>query len=318
MDEDFTQLVRSLQDDRKQPSPEQLSELSDLSAPRLRELVQVWPGLSPQRRLYILQVLRQLADDHIELSFESINRVALEDHEPASRKVAVENLWESQDPSLVRPLLGLLVNDPAPEVRQAAANALGQFVYLGELEKLAPEPARQLEEALLRSAGQDDSPPVRQTALASLGYSSRAEVVPLIQQAYDSGEEDQKLASLRAMGRSASEIWAPQVMAELYNAGPRVRQEAAHAAGELALQQAASELVYLLEDVDRGVRREAIWALGQVGGRTAVEALEALSESSDDLDEAQLIEDALDNLAFLEGTRDLLLFDFDNPEETPD
>jgi HEAT repeat protein len=120
------------------------------------------------------------------------------------------------------------------------------------------------------------------------------------------------------MGRSANEDWAPRVMAELYHAGPRVRQEAAHAAGELALEQSARELVYLLDDVDPAVRQEAIWALGQVGGRVALEALESLSESSEDPAESQLIEDALDNLAFLEGTRDLLLFDLDNPEEAPD
>jgi HEAT repeat protein len=318
MDEHFYQLVRSLQDATRPPTPEQLSELSDLGAPQLHVLTEAWPSLSPDRRLHILKELRQLADEHFELTFEAINRMALRDEDARARQVAVENLWESQDDVLVRPLLRLLADDPAVEVRQAVANALGQFVYLGELEKLSQDLVQELEEGLLGSMARDDSQPVRQAVLASLGYSSRAEVAALIQQAYDSGQDGHMSASLRAMGRSANEDWAPQVMAELYHPGPRVRQEAAHAAGELALQKVARELIYLLEDVDQQVRREAIWALGQVGGRLAVAALEALSESTDDPGEAQIIEDALDNLAFLEGTPNLLLFESDNPEESPD
>lgn len=318
MDADFTRLVKSLQDAAAPPSLEQLSELSDLNAQQLQAVSQVWPGVSTERRLHILQGLRRLADDHIELTFEPVNRMALGDDDARVRRLAVENLWESQDPNLVHPLLRLLSQDASTEVRQAAADALGQFVYLGELEKVEAGLARELEEALLRSQAQDDDPSVRRSALTSLGYSSRAEVAPLIRQAYDSRQEPQILAALRAMGRSASEEWAEPVIAELYHAGPRIRQEAAHAAGELALRQSARDLIYLLDDVDPQVRREAIWALGQVGGPLAVEALEAVSESSDDPDEAQIIEDALDNLAFLEGTPDLLLFDFDNPEEPPD
>ena len=318
MDEHFSQLVRSLQSATRTPTPEQLSELSDLGSPQLRTLSEAWNSLSPDRRLYILQELRKLADEHFELTFEAIHRMALRDEDARARQVAVENLWESQDDGLVRPLLRLLADDPDAEVRQAAANVLGQFVYLGELEKLSQDLVQELEAGLLGSLARDDSQPVRQAVLASLGYSSRAEVAGLIQQAYDSGQEGHKLAALRAMGRSANEAWAPQVMAELTHAGPRVRQEAAHAAGELALQQAARELIYLLEDVDQQVRREAIWALGQVGGRLAVDALEAVSESSDDPGEAQIIEDALDNLAFLDGTPNLLHFEFDNPEESPD
>jgi len=318
MDEQFSQRVRSLQNATRPPTPEQLSELSDLGGPQLDALTEAWPSLSSDRRLYILRELRKLADEHFELTFETVNRMALQDQDARARQVAVENLWESQDAGLVRPLLRVLADDPAEEVRQAAANALGQFVYLGELEKLNEGLVQELEEGLLGSMAQDASQPVRQAVLASLGYSSRPEVADLIQQAYDTGQEGHMAASLRAMGRSANEDWAPQVLAELTHAGPRVRQEAAHAAGELALQKAARELIYLLEDVDQQVRREAIWALGQVGGRLAVETLEALSESSDDPGEAQIIEDALDNLAFLEGTPDLLLFEFDNPEESPD
>lgn len=318
MDEDFARLVRTLQDAAGPPAPEQLSDLSDLDAARLREFEAAWPQVPTERRLLILQALRRLADEHIELTFEAINRLSLGDTDARVRQAAVDNLWECEDSGLVRPLLGLLAEDSSEQVRRAAAEALGQFVYLGELEKLDAKLLRDLEEGLLRSASRDGSEAVRLAALASLGYSSRVEVQQLIQQVYDTHQEGQLLAALRAMGRSANAAWAPLVVTELSHAGPRVRQEAARAAGELELRQAAQELIYLLEDVDPQVRGEAIWSLGQVGGRLALEALEALSEASENPDEAQLIEDALDNLAFLEGTPDLLLFDYDNPEGTPD
>src|SRR3989304_5146372 len=150
MDEQFSQLVGSLQNATRPPTPEQLSELSDLGGPQLHALTEAWPSLSSDRRLYILQELRKLADEHFELTFETVNRMALQDQDARARQVAVENLWESQDAGLVRPVV---------------------------------------EEGWLGSRAQAASQPVRQAVLASLGYSSRPEVADLIQQAYDTGQE---------------------------------------------------------------------------------------------------------------------------------
>jgi len=59
------------------------------------------------------------------------------------------------------------------------------------------------------------------------------------------------------------------------------------------------------------VRRAAIWSLGQLGGDVARQVLGDLLESSEDTAETQIVQDALDNLAFVDGTRDLLMFDLD-------
>ena len=106
------------------------------------------------------------------------------------------------------------------------------------------------------------------------------------------------------------------MLLELHNPLPNLRYVAAKSAGELEIRDALIELIDLLEDVNRDVKHAAIWSISQIGGSTATEALASLFELSDDDEETQLIQDALDNLAFVNGTRDLLLFDFDETEDT--
>ncbi len=62
------------------------------------------------------------------------------------------------------------------------------------------------------------------------------------------------------------------------------------------------------------MRLAAIWSLAQIGGQDASEALSRLLESTEGEDEIALIEDGLDYIAFVDGTRDIPLLDFD-PED---
>jgi HEAT repeat protein len=172
-----------------------------------------------------------------------------------------------------------------------------------------------IEEGLLTATTSDPDDHVRRRSLESLGYSSRPEVPALIGKAYDSGEQSWRLSSLVAMGRSASKPWAPKVLQELMSPAPALRLEAARAAGELDLQDSVPALTDLLDDVDDEVRRAAIWSLGQLGGAAANEALQALLDHAEDDDEIELLEDALGNAAFVDGTRDFLMFDFDDSED---
>jgi HEAT repeat protein len=80
------------------------------------------------------------------------------------------------------------------------------------------------------------------------------------------------------------------------------------------LRSAAGELIELLDDADVAIRRAAIWSLGQIGGKRSQEVLGRLLDQAD-AEEAPLIEDALDQLAFVEGTGDLSLLDLDEEDE---
>jgi HEAT repeat protein len=140
----------------------------------------------------------------------------------------------------------------------------------------------------------------------------------LVEEAYASGDAFLVQSSLLAMGRSVNAAWGPRVLAELHNPSPALRAEAVRAAGELELHDAISDLIELTEDVDREVRRAAIWSLAQLGGGRAAGVLTNLLETTEDESEIALLEDALDYLAFVDGTRDIALFDFDDDQDLAD
>ena len=312
----FEQLLKILSDETQELPLSDLSELSDLDKDRTAQFSEIWEHLSDERRRTLIIEFGQQAEQRIDLMFESINRLAISDSDAAVRKGAINNLWECEDPTLVPPFLDVLTHDPASEVRAAAAKALGLFIWLGEIEQLVKGLLGQIEQGLLTAVVQDPDEVVRRRSLESLGFSSRKEVPALIEQAYTSGDEASIQSALLAMGRSVNDQWGPQVLTELYNPAPPIRLEAAKAVGELELREATESLIDLLDDVDKQVRAAAIWSLGQLGGEDAADALLLLLESAEEEHLIELIEEALDHLAFVDDTRDFLLFDFDEPEDS--
>lgn len=294
-----------------------LTALSDLGTKDVRTLAGIWPNIPLDVRRPLVQDLGGLANDHIEYDFEAVNRLALADDNPEIRRLAVANLWECEDANLAEALMHMATDDPDAVVRAAATSALARFVYLGEVNKLSADLLSTIEDMLITLAGQTGQPELRRRAIESLGYSSRAEVPPLIAGAYEADEEAERLASVVAMGRSAHDRWLPEVLAELNSHSPHIRAEAARAAGEMESRKAVAPLVELLEDAHPSVRRAAIWSLGQLGGNQARNALEHLSESEQAPEDLTLIEDALDYLGFLESTPEFLLMDLDGPDEEP-
>jgi len=313
MQSGFVGLLELLGNEAYPLEPASLTALSDLDDVRLAQFRSAWGGFGTKRRHSILLQLGELANSKIELSFEAVNRFALQDSDPPSRAQAIGNLWESEDPQLARQLLDMLSADQVTEVRKAAAEALGSFVLLAETEDLAEQLRLEIEQGLLKAVRSDPSKEVREGCLQSLGFSTRDEVPELIEMAYSSGESSSLRAALRAMSRSADSRWAPLVMAKLQDPEPGARFEAVQAAGELDIREASEELVDLLEDVDDRIRKAAIWSLSQVGGSIAIAALEQLQESASE-SEAQLIQDALDNLEFEDGARELFRLNFDDED----
>jgi HEAT repeat protein len=311
----FDKLLAILSDNT-QPLPlARLPELSDLEPAQLDLFLGAWPEIDPSRRRTLLIELGQLADLHFEYSFESINRFALGDESADVRRIATDNLWECEDVSLASRYVTALQDDPEPRVRASSATALAAFVYMCEVSDYDVEMMRQIEDALSHSTINDPDTQVRLRSLEALGYSSRAEVPSLIQQAYDVGDEESKNAALLAMGRSANKDWSPIILTEFHNAAPHLRAQAAHAAGEIELQESLPELIDLLSDVKSDVRFAAIWSLGQIGGKLAIEALTELLETTDDADEAAFIDEAIDHAIFIDSTPALVTDDPDPDEE---
>jgi HEAT repeat protein len=315
MADNLQKLLDSLMDESKPVPALDLSQLSDLNTAQADTLNANWQAAPTATRQAVVRHIAQLAEDHIELDFECVNRVALEDPDPEVRRQAVANLWECEDPNLADKLMSLMTSDQDPAVRARAAEALGRFIYLGEVDKLDPALLQSIEAALLNLALRSDEGETGRRALESLGFSSRSEVGGLIETAYASPDEATKRAGVIAMGRSANERWIPEVSAELNSPSPVIREEAARAAGELEARSTVRSLIELLDDPKSGVRRAAIWSLGLIGGARAEKALVTLQEHGAIEEDSSLIEDALDYLNFLESTPDFLLMDLDGPDD---
>lgn len=299
-------------------NPRYLYRLSDLEKSEIIQLEAVWPRVALWRRQALLEDIEDLSEQDSLLSFEALGRFAAGDEDPRVRQLALETLADYEETSLARLFIARLKDDPAPNVRAAAASGLGRFVYAGELDEIPDRLRQEIETLLLNTLRSQDAPEVRRAALESMGYSGRDEMPDLIAQAFASEDRKWQASALFAMGRSATVQWQPQIMRMLESSFPSLRMEAARAAGELELHDATPQLIEMLDDPDLGARQAAIWSLSQLGGQGVRQVLERLAKHTDDEAELDLLEEALENLAFNEGAQMMPLFNFPKNEQGED
>jgi hypothetical protein len=310
--------------DNANPFPTQmLYFFSDISRKDLRALTKIWPEIWLERRRGLLEDMENMAEADTILFFDNVALMALDDEDPVARSTAIRLLWQSEEETLAPKLLQMLVEDPQPVVRAAAATGLGIFVYLGELEEISSETYQKVLNSLIESHRGSDEVIVRRRALESLGYASHPDVSVFIQQAFETNDEDWLQSALFAMGRSYDqERWAKNVLKMFAHPDMIVRYEAIRAAGELELSSAREALFDLLEegtDNDE-IYFAVIWSLSKIGGQGVRRLIEMNLEEAVDADEIQLLEEALENLDFTEQVNsfDMMVVDEDDPSDWVD
>lgn len=313
----FQKIIDELLDGgRKELSRRSLQEFSDLDPASLSALFEAWPRIRPDRKRLLLEGLQSLSEADTLVSFDDLARALLTDADAQVRVRALRLLDECDDVKLVSPFLKILSSDEDAAARAEAASSLGKYVELGELEEIPEKTRRQIEDALLEKANSDDQPLVRRSALEALGYSSRPEVVTLLESAFRRQDPDWQASALFAMGRSSDDRWEEQVLSRLTDENPRVRLAAVEAAGELSLSSARAILLKMLEEEENDdIASAAIWSLSQIGGEDARVYIENLLDLTDDEEQIEFLEDALENLAFTEDLSRFDLMSFDPDEE---
>jgi len=119
------------------------------------------------------------------------------------------------------------------------------------------------------------------------------------------------------MGRSADDRWSEDILHSLVNDDDRIRRAAVQAVGELSIKPARPILLEILaEEEEDDIASAAIWSLSQIGGEDVRIYLENLLDQSEDDEQIDFLEDALDNLAFTEDLDRFDLLSYD-PEENP-
>ena len=311
----FTAVIDALLDESKPFPPAYLPRFSDIPGSDLRALMRVWSQVPLVRKRALLEDLENIVEADTIVSYYDFAAALLRDPDAQVRLLSIRLLWEENDTRLIPVLLQMMVSDEDPLVRASAANALGVYVYHGELEEIPEDKLHLVEDKLLEVMKGSDIGEVRRRALESLGYSSREEIPPLIEDAYKNGSQDWVVSAIFAMGRSADQRWKKYVIDNLDHPSDKVRFEAVRAAGELEIKSARQQLLnaaYKDDDID--VRHAAIWSLSQLGGDQAQRLLERMLENADDDEEIQILEDALDNLSFTNDMEQYNLLEVDEDE----
>ena len=302
-------LINALMDLDHQFPSRLLYQFSDLSSSEQKTLASCWSNVPLKRRQAFLQDLVSLAENDPVLMYEEVARIALDDEDSDVCISAIDLLFGSEDRHLIPVYLGLLADQTRSKaVRAAVANALGPYVYLGEIEKIKPEILHEIEDTLLHTYYEDKSDLVKRRALEALGYSSREEVPALLRTAAAMRDDLWLESAMFAMGRSTDEQWEGSVLENLEHENLAVRIQAVHAAGELALKKARRNLLRAIDMVDDDdLRHEIIWALAQIGGEGVERKFDALLASAEDDEEAAFLEEAMEMLNFTEGSDDMEL-----------
>ena len=316
----FQKTIDELLDDQKSLSRTSLQDFSDIDSVSLNALLEAWPRIALDRKRLLLDKLQSLSDNNTLVCFDDLARALLHDPEASVRVGAIRLLEECNDAKLIPIYLKILSSDQDASARAEAASALGKFVQLGELEEIPKKAQRQIENALLEKANSEDEACIRRKALEAIGYSSRPEVITLIKSSFLREDPDWQASALFAMGRSSDEHWGEYVIPELLDENPRVQLAAIEAAGELELSAAREILLKMLEEDenDELITNAAIWSLSQIGGEDVRIYIESLIDQTEDDDQVEFLEEALDNLAFTEDLAQFDLFNLDVGDDLMD
>lgn len=306
-------LARLRAGERLQPG--QLRHLAYARPSDLDAWLAFWGELDLARRRVLVTQMVEQSETDLHADFGLLLEPLLDDEDPEVRAQAIDGLWERRDEAFARRLTQVLGDDPDDAVRSRAAFALSAFMLQAEEEDDWTDVTEAGLLALMDVASDESlASELRRQALAAAAHSGRPALRSLINGFLVSDDPLLRAGGLRAAGHAMDRGFTQEILDHMDMPDPLLRQEAAAAAGDLALAEAVPSLANLAEfDLDHDVRLMAVHALGGVGSKSAVRALKRVQvhldpEEDEDLDEA--VEDALAT-AELMGDLSVMAADFE-------
>ena len=314
----FLTVLQEIFNDEPLPIAE-LYRLSDLQAEEWAAFVSGWTAVSDERRRAIVRHLADIAEDNFIVDFTPVFTHNFQDALPQVRVAALDGLWDSTDLRLIHQIMTMLQEDPAEEVRAAAAGALGHYVLLAEWGQLPERILPGLIDTLLAEYDKDETAvSVRRVLLEGLGASHHPRVNTLIEEAYESSDQSMQMSAVFAMGNTADRRWTVTVLGEMESPYEEMRAEAARAAGSIGNSDFVPLLAELAYDEDLAVRVAAITSLGQIGGDEVQRILANMMDDPEveEVDEVfEAVEDAMEEAAMMAGDFDFVDFSFDDNDD---
>jgi HEAT repeat protein len=314
----FQDALDSLLDSKKALPQGHLKLYSDLDPTSLRLFLDAWRNVPQARKLLLLDKLEAHFEEDTIVSYEEIGRVLLDDPDAEVRVRALRLLAESEDPKLVGKILDIFIADTESAPRLEALHLLGEFLLLGEYEKINEKLERKIEDALISAIRGEGNADLRRRSLEILGFSSREEIPSLIESAFERIDPAWVASALRAMGHSQDERWNADVVDKLLDEEPLVKAAAIEAAGTLGIQEAIPFLIQTLDDEEEedDVVAACIWSLSQIGGDEARTYLVGLADQTEDEELSDFLEEAIENLDFIEDLNKFDLFALEDDDES--
>lgn len=264
--------IRSDDPSRRTAAMVTLVRYDKVSLTAVREAIKRNERGGDQRTVTLLEDVRWsiLVPDSLERRADGI-RTALARGKSNERQDAAVRLGKLGRDAL--PALAELVNEADPLVAESALRALSGIGGVDSIPAMA---------ALLNAADSN----LRMTAAQALGHSKKPEAVPPLLTVCDDPNEIVACAALAGLeeinsaGRfkaSESDEVQKAVKTALADSRWRVRATAAETAGKMSLRSLAGNLKALLQDSDGFVVKQALTALGIIGGAPDLDELSRIA-----------------------------------------
>ena len=196
--------------------------------------------------------------------------VLLSDPHAETRRTAAQSLGKISDPHSISALVTTL-DDPDQDVRRWSAWALGNLA-----DSLPQEAIMGLVQHVA-----DPSETVRGAVVLALGQTTiTEEVVRVLAQAYNISSPATQLTIIQTLAQFEFPFAYELFIEALKNPDPLLRQTAIAGLGELGDPRGLLVMrTHLLQDSDVGVRSEAAFRLGKLGGSADLPALRKARET---------------------------------------